>query len=54
MDRELESIIDDIIDKIEWDFYYNTYLPGTEKIKELFNEIEYNYETFKNTGKSES
>lgn len=40
----VETIVDEIIDIAEWDFYYNVYLPRTENIRYLFNKIEENHE----------
>lgn len=47
MERALEILIDDIIEKVEWDFYYNVYMPCVKTIKEKFNEIEFNHGDFK-------
>ena len=39
---DVELLVDEICDRVEWDFYYNVYLPRTEEIKILFNKIELN------------
>lgn len=54
MERHLEILIEDIIEKVEWDFYYNVYLPSTEEIKLGFNQIEHNHGLYENYIKSSS
>jgi len=54
MERRLEILIEDIIEKVEWDFYCNTYLPSTEEIKIKFNQIEKNHGLYKDYIKSGS